>query len=426
MFKFIAGRSRGQFLRLLMLLCGMAAAVASQAAELTLEDAEVLALREDPLLRSVESKSESLRELAVAGEQWPDPMLRMGLMSLPTDSWRLGREPMTQVQVGLSQKFPRGQSHALKAEQLLEKSQVLDETFNDQRLRIVMAVREDYLEVLKQIGRAEINAAAIAAFSELSDITQDYYSTGRVQQQDVLRAAVELAKAEDRAARIAQEEERARARLASWIGAAAMGEFEQGWPRLESPAGLDEIARRLAEHPRIAAMQQQVTAAETGVELARQRYKPEFGVDLVYGGRGGENPDGTSRSDLFSVMVMMDLPLFHKNRQDRVVAASVAESSAALFDRDDTYRRMRSEVQFHSATLQRQQQRLRLFETSLLPDAGFNAEAAFEAYQSALDSLTTLMRARITEFELQLEHVELQAELMKTRVRLLYLEGEPG
>jgi hypothetical protein len=36
------------------------------------------------------------------------------------------------------------------------------------------------------------------------------------------------------------------------------------------------------------------------------------------------------------------------------------------------------------------------------------------------------MRARITEFELQLEHVELQAELLKTQVRLLYLEGEPG
>ena len=236
MFMCIKGRWRGLFVRLLTLLCGLAAAAASQAAGLTLENAQALALREDPLLRSVESKSESLRELAVASEQWPDPMLRMGLVSLPTDSWRLGREPMTQVQVGLSQKFPRGQSRALQAEQLLEKSQALDESFDDQRLRIVLAVREDYLEVLKQIGRADINAAAIAAFGELSDITQEYYATGRVQQQDVLRAAVELAKAEDRAARIAQDEERARARLASWIGAAAMGDFEQEWPRLNAPA----------------------------------------------------------------------------------------------------------------------------------------------------------------------------------------------
>ncbi len=78
-------------------------------------------------------------------------------------------------------------------------------------------------------------------------------------------------------------------------------------------------------------MQQQVAAAETGVELAEQRYKPEFGIDLTYGGRGGNNPDGSSRSDLFSIMVMMDLPLFHKNRQDRYKAAAIAESSVAAF-----------------------------------------------------------------------------------------------
>ena len=64
-----------------------------------------------------------------------------------------------------------------------------------------------------------------------------------------------------------------------------------------------------------------------------------------------------ARADLFSVMVVMDLPLFHKNRQDRYTAASVAETSAALFERDDMLRRMRSEVELHAATLQRQQER---------------------------------------------------------------------
>ena len=78
----------------------------------------------------------------------------------------------------------------------------------------------------------------------------------------------------------------------------------------------------------------------------------------------------------------------------------------------------------HAATLARQLERMKLFENSLLPDAGFNAEAAFSAYQAALESLTTLMRARITEFELQLDHATLRAELLKTKARLLYFEGE--
>jgi len=413
------------FVRVYALVCVLGAATATQAAGLSLEAAESIALRQDPSLLAVQSRREAMLELAVASEQLPDPMLRAGLVSLPVDNWRLGQEPMTQVQVGLSQKFPRGHSRSLRSEQMREQSEALDETLRDQRLRIALAVREAYLESLKQIRRGEINAGAVLAFADLADITQDYYATGRVQQQDVLRAAVELAKVEDRATRIAQDEDRARASLSTWIGEAAWGDFENDWPPLDAPAAVDQIEQSLLEHPRIAALQRQVRAAETGVELAKQRYKPEFGVDLVYGARDGNNPDGSSRADLFTVMVVMDLPLFHKNRQDRYAAASVAESSAALFDRDDMYRRMLSEARLNSSMLQRQQERIDQFEQSLLPEAGFNAEAAFEAYQSALDNLTTLMRARITEYDLQLDYVDLQAELLKTRARLSYLAGEP-
>ena len=160
------------------------------------------------------------------------------------------------------------------------------------------------------------------------------------------------------------------------------------------------------------------------MELAKQKYKPEFALDVTYGGRSGTNPDGSSRADLLTLMVVMDVPLFHKNRQDRFVAAQVAESSAASFSRDDIFRRMRSEVDYHLATHKRQQQRIELFESTLLPEAAFSSEASFGAYQSSIDDLSTLLRTRITEFDLQLEHARLQAEALKTQARLLYLEGE--
>ena len=410
--------------RILSAACVLAAATAAQAEGLSLPDAIAIALEQDPALRAVESRRAAMDELAVASGQLPDPVLRTGFMSLPTDTWELGQEPMTQVQVGVTQKFPRGRTRELRAEQMREQAAAIGETLGDQRLRIELSVREEYLEVLKQLRLAGINAEAIKAFTDLADITQDYYATGRAQQQDVLRAAVELARVQDRAARIAQDEERARARLETWIGAAAWQGLEADWPALAPAASADELRGRLAEHPRMRSLQQRVAVAETAVELADQRYKPEFGVDLTYGGRAGDNMDGSSRSDLFSIMVMMDLPLFHANRQDRYKAAALSESSAAAFDRDDMYRRMLSEAAMQAATLARQQERLRLFEDSLLPDASFNAEAALSAYQAALESLTTLMRARITEYDLQLEYANLRAETLKTIARLNYFKGD--
>jgi outer membrane protein TolC len=416
--------TRGGRLRLLLGALACAAHIpASLASGLGLEAAEAMALADDPGLRRFEASRQALDELSVAAQQLPDPMIKMGGMGLPTDSFELGQEAMTQVQVGVIQKFPRGRSRELRSRQFGLQSEGLDAAAGDQQLQIVRAVREHFIEVLKQRELARINAEAIAALGEVADITRDYYSTGRVDQQDVLQAAVELARVEDRAARIAQDEEQARTRLATWIGDAAFGELEREWPQLPAGADATAIKNGLLQHPRILALQKSVNAAETGVELARQRYKPEIGLDLSYGGRSGYNPDGSSRPDLLSLMVVMDVPLFTANRQDRMVAAQVANSSAALFARDDVLRQMRSDVDFHLAARQRQQERLELFESTLLPQADFSSEASMNAYQSSIADLTQLLHSRITEFNLQLEHATVRAELLKTLARLRYLEG---
>lgn len=409
---------------LFTVLAGITLSSNSVASTLSLELAEELALASDPGVQSVQANQLALEEMSIAAEQLPDPLLKMGLANLPVDTFNLGQEAMTQVQFGLIQRFPRGKTRELSSEQIGLKSQGLGEMARDQELQILLAVREQYFEVAKQQYLARINAEAISAFSDVADITQDYYATGRVQQQAVLQAAVELAKVEDRAARISQDEEQARARLSIWIGDAAWQDLDLTWPRLNPQISADIIKEKLMNHPRVLALQKNVSAAETGVELARQKYKPEFALDVTYGGRGGTNPNGTSRTDMLTVMVLMDVPLFTRNRQDRVMAAQIAESSAALFSRNDLLRRMRSEVDFNLAAYQRQQQRIELFESSLLPEAAFSSEASFGAYQSSLEDLTTLLRTRITEFELQFEHARLLAEIRKTQARLLYLEGE--
>jgi outer membrane protein TolC len=412
----------------LLLSCGLSGALMLllpwTAAALSLAEAETIALEQDPMLRALSAQRSAMEERAVAAGQLPDPMVKAGFMSLPTDTWNLGQEAMTQVQVGVVQQFPRGRSRSLRSEQIREQSASLAAAIRDQRLQRLRTVREEYLEVAKQVWLTDINAEAQAAFTELADITQDYYATGRVQQQDVLRSAVELARVEDRATRIRLDEERARARLAAWVGEAAFRELDHRWAEISFSAIMGEVDTWLMSHPRIEALQEQVAVAETGVELAEQRYKPGFSVDLTYGGRGGSNPDGSDRTDLMSVMLMMDVPLFHGNRQDRYKAAAVSETSAALFRRDDALRSMRSEGRMQLATLRRQQERLLRFEESLLPDAEANSESAYSAYQAALGDLTALMRARITEFELRLEYAALRAETMKTVARLQYLQGE--
>ena len=98
----------------------------SFASGLTLAAAESLALAEDPGVHRIQASRQALDELSVAAEQLPDPMLKVGLVSFPTDTFNLGQEAMTQVQVGVIQKFPRGNTRELRSAQIGLKSQGLD------------------------------------------------------------------------------------------------------------------------------------------------------------------------------------------------------------------------------------------------------------------------------------------------------------
>ena len=405
----------------MLLLCGVNHV---SAANLTIAEAEQLALKEDYTLRAISARSQSMSELSVASEKLPDPQLKLGFANLPTDTFNLGQEPMTQSVIGLRQMFPRGHTRSLKSARITESVARNDANGQDRKQQLQLIVREQYTRIYLHQEREKILRQSLLVFTDLAEITRDYYASGRTHQQDVVQAQLELSRVEERLARIQQQQEQARARLAEWIGADAYRELDTQWPQINQPETAQKIISDLPEHPRLRAWQHEIAKSKTSEEIARQAYKPGFAVDLAYGGRGGQNPDGSNRTDFLSVFVTMDIPLFTKNRQDRVLASSIADTSATQFARDDIYRSMKARVEENTATLLRERERLGLYQEFLLPQAEFNAEAAFEAYQDAVDDLTTLMRARIGEYELKLSHAALRADEIITRARLLYLQGE--
>jgi outer membrane protein TolC len=391
---------------------------------LTLAEAGHLALADDDTLNAINARRQSLSERSVAVGRLPDPQLKLGFANLPTDTFNLGQEPMTQTVIGIRQVFPRGQTRSLNSLRMDESVAGNDAEAEDRQRLLLLAVREEYTRIYLHLERKKILRQSLVVFADLAEITRDYYASGRAHQQDVIQAQLELSRVKERLAGIEQQEEQARARLSERIGANAYRELDLQWPQVDQPEPLQDILLELQSHPRLRAWQHEIGKAKTSEEIARQAYKPGFAVDLAYGGRGGQNTDGSDRSDFMSVFVTMDIPLFTKNRQDRLLASSIADTTAIQFSHDDIYRSMKARVEENVAVLLRERERLGLYEEFLLPQAAFNAEAAFEAYQNAVDDLTTLMRARIGEYELKLSHAALRADEIITRARLLYLQGE--
>ena len=251
-------------LALVIALTGFSGAQGAQVSGLTLADAERLALETDYTLQAFDARGQSMSELAVATEQLPDPKLKLGMVNLPVDTFNLGQEAMTQVVIGLKQEFPRGHTRSLSSAQVRKGVQRNEEETLDRRARILLAVREEFTEILLQRKRAEILEQSMAVFIDLAQITEDYYATGRAQQQDVIRASLELSRVMERLSGVHQRGEEARARLAERIGPAAWGELEPDWPGISRPKPGQEIIEGLASHPRLRAWQHEIARFETG------------------------------------------------------------------------------------------------------------------------------------------------------------------
>ncbi len=388
---------------------------------LTLERAEDLALARDPAVIAAEARAGALRDQAVAAGQLPDPKLLLGLWNVPVDDFSLSREPTTQLRTGIRQAFPRGNSLQYRQRSTEWMSKAEDARTELTRRQIRRDVREAWLELYYQQRAGEIVEQSRGLFQQLVDITRSHFATGRVSQQDVLQAQLELSRLDDRATRIAKQAEVQRARLGRWLGERAWSDVDERFPALPAVPDREQLRAALPAHPAIAAASARVEARQQLVQVAREQYKPGFNLGVEYRKRFGDNPDGTSRNDMVAAMVTLDLPVFTEKRQDRQLAASQSLADAAIQAREERLRELQRMLDSEYARWKRLGEQEVLYRDKLLREAHANADAAISSYQNGINEFTTLMRARLMELEVRLQDMRIRVDRARTAARLLFL-----
>ena len=398
---------------------------ASNGISLSLQEAEGLAIEQDPRLSEIRLKSEALQESSVAAGTLPDPKLKLGLMNFPTDTFDRDQEPMTQIQVGVVQMFPSGDTLQLKSDRMVDNAKGETARATAQQRNITQQVRMNWLDVYYWQHAVDVVDKNRKLFRQLVKVTESLYAVGRRKQQDVLRAELELGLLDDRETQVVTMLEMTQAKLAKLIGPqAAYRPLTTQFPLLPIIPNPGTSRERLAQHPLLEFEQARVDASQKDVAIARQAYKPAWLLDVTYGFRDGFNPNGSERADFLSAMVMMDMPLFTGKRQDRNLSANKLKHQASLYAREDRIRELTKAWEVSNAEWIRLGERVHLFETSLLAKARENSKASLHAYQNDQGDFSSLMRARIMEFETELKALRIRVDHAKSQAKLLYLVGD--
>lgn len=385
-------------------------------ARLDLDAAEQAALTAQPLLARQAAMVRAAEERAVAAAQLPDPQLQFGFSELPVntgDRFRFDRDGDTDLMIGLMQEFPRAEKRRLRGEQ----ERLGAATGRAELEALERQVRREtalaYLDVWLPERSIELVRAMIAEAERERAAAEIAVRSGRTPQADLLAAEVELELLHDRTRQLAQQTAAARARLERWTGEPLGSQVTTAQaPDLPLPTDPPE----LESHPEVAAQRRNVALAETGLRLAEQSYRPDWRLDVRYGWR-----PGPGFSEMLTVMVGVDLPLFRRNRQDREVAAARESLASVEAGEADLLRRLRAEAAAAYAAWTVAAERLDHYDAEILPKAQARAEAALAAYRADQTELAAVLSARRAVLDVHLMRLELEAEVLRWQADLRYL-----
>ncbi len=185
--------------------------------ELTLAEAELIALDSDFISKKYNARSESLKERAIADGQLPDPELSFGIAEVPLNNFNFNEHEDTEVRLGFSQAIPPGDTLKYRAERTNSMANIEQARMLNQRLLVINNVRDAYAELYFQQEKNRLLELNRDLFTEMADITERQYAEGRDNQYDVLRAQLELSFIEDRIEETKGMIDVAQAELSKWI-----------------------------------------------------------------------------------------------------------------------------------------------------------------------------------------------------------------
>jgi outer membrane protein TolC len=387
---------------------------------LTIEAAVSLATSAaDPSVTRFSVRAQALDSEAVADSQLPDPMVSAQILNVPVDTFSLDQEGMTQaLRLGLRQEFPAGRTLDVRGRQRNAEAEAERARRDEALRRIVLETRKAWLELAWQQRAVDVLEQSRGRIEQQIESLQSRFATGGLNAQSLLRSELELSLLDDRITEHRRMAENARAALARYIGSEAYRRIPDGLPEFELGATqLDRLERHLVDHPEITARQSLAEAADQGIELARQAYKPKLAVEAGYGFR-------SERPDLASIGVILTVPLFTGQRQDKRHEAAVQRSRAAQFELDNRLRDLRRQLDEALSDWRRYQERLALYEQVVNQRAEQTVEASITTYANGQTDFAELIRSQLAALDVQIKQAELAARAGKAWARITYLVGE--
>lgn len=406
---------------LMYVLCSDAISSELNTEPLTLEEVARLALERQPNLDAYAKASEAAREAAVAESKLPDPLLKFGVQNVPVNgdgAYRLNRDDMTMVAVGVTQEIVRRPVRTAGANRMQAESEQLQAERAAEARRVIRDAKLAWVDAFDAAKRATLVQRMAAELTAERDVAIKRLPSGGAETRDLFQTDIMLAMANDKRFATENAARKAQAQLSRWLGEAAFRSIAEELPEPRFPDNTPSAKDVLASHPQLAAARKTEDVARFEVERARAERSPNWSWELMYGKRQD------NRSDLVTLQFALPITWNRADRQDRRVSEKLALADRAQSLTLDRERELNAELAGALADRDTAEARERERVERLIPAAQARLETARAGYAAGKLPLSAVWEARRGAIEAELEHWMIKSDLLRAALRLEYLLGE--
>ena len=395
---------------------------------LSLEEAIAVAIEGNPGLAEIQARAEAMAAIPSQAGALPDPMLMLGALNLPTDTFNLDQEAMTQLQIGIEQSLPFPGKRGLKERAAAIDADAALSNVDEARLRLIQNVKQTWWQIFYIDRALDIVSRNQDLLRQFVQIAQTKYKVGEGLQQDVLLAQVELSKLFNSEIKLQGMRQQQAPRLNALLDQPANmpvqlpGQVDEDLHGMLSEGQLytrAETVRPLLEQKRL-----EIEAARTRRESAKRDLYPDFKLGAAYGFRSGENPNGGSRPDLATVRLGVSLPLYAGRKQDKAIDQRTSELLQKQNALQDEWGKVQAEISAALADYQRASKQVDLFKTGIIPQARQSVASMLSGYQVNKVDFLNLVRAQITLYNFETQYWNALTEANQALARLAAAVGE--
>ncbi|GIK61867.1 MAG: TolC family protein [Ignavibacteriota bacterium] len=384
------------------------------------------ALLVSPKLKMLKAKYNASESRIEVNSNLPDPMLTLGLMNLPTNSFSFTQEPMTGKIVGLSQAFPFPGKLGSVADVAEKDAEIVTKEISDSENEIKKIISQNYWELVFVRKAIDVANESKILLKDIAEVVRANYSVSKASQQNLLKVELEITNITDRIEEMKSKENS----LVSMINAQLLRDaqsfiYTNDLPSIEylkiTQNKLDSLAK--SYRPFLEGIQLAKQKAELMKDLAEYDYYPNFNLSLQYSFRDKIEKTNMPLDDFFSVMVGLSIPLNYGGK----VTAKVEEAEAMQNMYEEQYQ---ASLQMLNGTfgssiakLNTLQERIKLIEEALLPQAQQTYSASLSSYQVAQIDFINVVDAQNKLYQVETNLYRLKSEYLKEINELEFLTG---